>query len=142
MGEVSCVFSHQNIKCTFNTARHYALKDENNQYIFALRPDVVIEAEKRPIVLDTKWKRLNPGNATLDVETSDVYQMLAYARAYDSARIILLYPMDEERNLQQGILRNWKVNGTDCSFNIVVVDVGRPDQVRHVLRSIIHSNRD
>ena len=101
----------------------------------------MIEAEKNPIVLDTKWKRLNPDKATLDVETSDVYQMLAYAKAYDSTRLILLYPMDEERNLQQGILRNWKVNGTECSFDIVVVDVGKPDQVQHFLRSIIHSNR-
>ena len=119
---------------------HYALKDEISNNIFALRPDVVIEAEKNPIVLDTKWKRLNPDKATLDVETSDVYQMLAYAGAYNSARVILLYPMDEERNLQQGIYRNWTVNGTDCSFEIAVVDVGRPDQVRGVLHSIIHSN--
>ena len=107
-----------------------------------MRPDVVIEAEKNPIVLDTKWKRLYSDKATLGVETSDLYQMLAYAGAYNSARVILLYPMDEERNLQQGIYRNWTVNGTDCSFEIAVVDVGRPDQVRHVLRSIIHSNRD
>ena len=120
---------------------HYALKDDSSQYIYALRPDVVIEAEKGPIVLDTKWKRLNPGKATLDVETSDVYQMLAYARAYDSARVILLYPMDEERNLQQEIYRKWTVNGIDCSFEIVVVDVGKPDEVDHVLRRIIHSNR-
>ena len=121
---------------------HYALKDKNRENIFALCPDVVIEAEKNPIVLDTKWKRLNPDKATLDVETSDVYQMLAYAGAYNSVRVILLYPMDEERNLQQGIFRNWTVNGTDCSFEIAVVDVGRPDQVRYVLRNIIHSNRD
>ena len=121
---------------------HYALKDKISNNIFALRPDVVIEAEKNPIVLDTKWKRLNPDKATLDVETSDVYQMLAYAGAYNSARVILLYPMDEERNLQQGIYRNWTVNGTDCSFEIAVVDVGRPDQVRDVLHSIIHSNCD
>ena len=121
---------------------HYALKDKISNNIFALRPDVVIEAEKNPIVLDTKWKRLYSDKATLGVETSDLYQMLAYAGAYNSARVILLYPMDEERNLQQGIYRNWTVNGTDCSFEIAVVDVGRPDQVRHVLRSIIHSNRD
>ena len=121
---------------------HYALKDKNSDNIFALCPDVVIEAENRPIVLDTKWKRLNPDKANLDVETSDVYQMLAYARAYDSARLILLYPMDEKKNLQQRIYRKWTVNGTDCSFEIAVVDVGRPDQVREVLHSIIHSNCD
>ena len=123
-------------KVHLQDSRHCALKDENSQDIFALRPDVVIEANNNPIVLDTKWKRL------VIVETSDVYQMLAYARAYDSTRLILLYPMDEERNLQQGILRNWKVNGTECSFDIVVVDVGKPDQVQHFLRSIIYSNRD
>ena len=121
---------------------NHALKDERMQDIFALRPDVVIEAEKRPIVLDTKWKRLNPDNATLDVETSDVYQMLAYARAYDSARLILLYPMDEKKNLQQEIYRNWTVNGTDCSFEIAVVDVGMPGQVGDILHKIIHSNHD
>ena len=68
--------------------------------------------------------------------------MLAYARAYDSARLILLYPMDEKKNLQQEIYRNWTVNGTDCSFEIAVVDVGMPGQVGDILHKIIHSNHD
>ena len=52
----------------------------------------MIEAPpERPVVLDTKWKRLESGKETLGVEDSDVYQMLAYGRTYGAARLVLLW---------------------------------------------------
>ena len=60
-----------------DTGRH-ALSSAH-QRLFALRPDIVVDDD---IVIDTKWKVLETGEANLGVEQSDVYQMLAYARAY------------------------------------------------------------
>lgn len=57
--------------------------------IFALRPDIVVDGE---IVIDTKWKRLDGEQPALGVDQSDVYQMLAYERAYRARRLVLLYP--------------------------------------------------
>ena len=132
---------------------HYALTCEHGKRIFALKPDVVIEdSEERPIVLDTKWKRLAPltpsHRGTLGVAESDVYQMLAYARAYQAERLVLVYPWHEELDAPQGVNRRWFVTGTDCYLDVATVDVGKPCKVEKVLCNICeprrvrgHSNR-
>ena len=124
--------------------------------LFNLQPDAVIEtpggATGPPIVLDTKWKRLTPGEPrcerTLGVIESDVYQMLAYARAYGAGRLILLYPWHKELGEHgapdnKGVLRTWKVAetgiATACRLDVAVVDVGRPEAVVAALRAIVDS---
>ena len=136
--------------------------------LFNLQPDAVIEeapadATVRPIVLDTKWKRLTPHEPrcerTLGVDQSDVYQMLAYARAYGAGRLILLYPWHkalgehEEPDKKGRILRTWTVaepgtaaegSETACRLDVAVVDVGSPGAVApgavaRALRAIVDS---
>ena len=136
--------------------RYSALIDDANERLFNLQPDAVIEtpvgATGPPIVLDTKWKRLTPGEPhcerTLGVIESDVYQMLAYARAYGAGRLILLYPWHKELGEHgapdnKGVLRTWKVAetgiATACRLDVAVVDVGRPEAVVAALRAIVDS---
>ena len=105
-----------------------------------------------PIVLDTKWKRLTPHEPrcerTLGVASSDVYQMLTYARAYGAGRLILLYPWHKELGEHEtpdkkGILRTWRVAETGpetaCRLDVAVVDVGRPGAVAGALQAIVGS---
>ena len=141
--------------------------DGERNPLFQLQPDAVIEtpsgATGPPIVLDTKWKRLaphGPGCEKMGVEQSDVYQMLAYARAYGAGRLILLYPRHEELGGKR-IQRTWIVaeptdrcagataskekedapgcEGASCRLDIAVVDVGRPDAVADALSAIVDS---
>ena len=130
--------------------------------LFNLQPDAVMEAPAdatvRHIVLDTKWKRLTPQaprcERTLGVDQSDVYQMLAYARAYGAGRLILLYPWHkalgerEEPDRKGRILRTWTVaepgtaaegSETACRLDVAVVDVGSPGAVARALRAIVDS---
>ena len=101
--------------------------------LFALRPDIVVDGD---IVIDTKWKSLKAGEAMFGVKQDDVYQMLAYARAYQARRLVLLYPW--HRDLPSvGTLRQWKVPNSDTTFEIAAVDVGRPDAVGETLRQIV-----
>ena len=111
-------------------SRHHALTDSNGSRLFGIRPDVVIEAEGDHIVLDTKWKRLDPRERTLGVEQSDIYQMLAYAEAHDAKRIVLVYPG------AQGIDRRWTAVGTGRPLDVATIDVGRPDEVVGALRDL------
>ena len=109
--------------------------------LFPLRPDAVIEEPgERHFILDTKWKRLTPHarncEKTLGVVQSDVYQMLAYTRAYDAKRLVLIYPWHEELDPKQGVIRRWTVTGTDCRLDVATVDVRRPDEVVETLRGI------
>lgn len=66
----------------------YALTARDRS-VFALRPDIVVDND---IVIDTKWKSLDPDDRVVGVEQSDVYQMLAYAHAYGAKRVVLVYP--------------------------------------------------
>ena len=94
----------------------------------------------------------------MGVEQSDVYQMLAYARAYGAGRLILLYPWHEALGGKR-IQRTWIVaeptdrravatvskeredapgcEGASCRLDIAVVDVGRPDAVAGALCAIV-----
>ena len=118
----------------------YALTSADGKlHVFALQPDAVIEeSDGRPIILDTKWKRLTPRKPrcteTLGVSESDIYQMLAYARAYDAGRLVLIYPWHEEMDAEQGVIRRWTVTESDCRVDVVTVDVGSPGEVRKILR--------
>jgi 5-methylcytosine-specific restriction enzyme subunit McrC len=62
--------------------------------VFALEPDVVIESDEGLplLVLDTKYKRLDPDRRRLGVDPGDVYQMLAYGQRLGCSRLALLYP--------------------------------------------------
>lgn len=66
---------------------------QNGRRQFALRPDIGVYQGKRNLCLiDTKWKRLDRNRAHDNVSQSDIYQMYAYGKEYDSPRVILLYP--------------------------------------------------
>ena len=107
--------------------------DRERERLFALRPDIVVDGD---IVIDTKWKQLKAGETTLGVSQADVYQMLAYARAYRARRLVLLYPW--HRDLPRaGRLRRWQVAKSETTFEIAAVDVGRPDTLCETLREIV-----
>ena len=111
--------------------RRHALEEK----LFALYPDAVID--DGAIVLDTKWKQLKPDKENLGVEQADVYQMLAYRRAYEAKRLILLYPWSEELGKPEGICARWKAVGTGCPFHVATVDVGqRKRDIKVALRCI------
>ena len=81
----------------------YYLFDSPRQ--FALRPDIVITRDDRSVViLDTKWKNLvdNP-RINYGISQSDMYQMYAYSKKYDTPEIWLLYPMNPEMRDHQDI---------------------------------------
>ena len=112
-------------------SRRHALAAEH-EGIFNLKPDIVVDED---IVIDTKWKVLNLDETTAGVEQADVYQMLAYGRAYDAKRLVLVYPWHEGLP-SPGVSRRWRLPGTSTAFEVVTVDVGRPDSVETLVREI------
>lgn len=72
--------------------RHLALR-EGGAPCFELRPDIVVmDGGVHLSVIDTKWKRLKSNGTREDISSSDLYQMFAYAKQYQTACVILLYP--------------------------------------------------
>lgn len=70
---------------------------------FQLKPDLLISIDSdKPedsgkIVLDTKWKIVNPNDSQDDLSQSDFYQMFAYGHKYlgGEGHLILIYPQHD-----------------------------------------------
>lgn len=61
--------------------------------VFRLEPDILFQAESAiPLIIDTKYKRLDPAQRNLGVSQNDVYQMYAYTQRYDCLRVVMIYP--------------------------------------------------
>ena len=66
---------------------------------FALRPDIVVEKKEEDftVVLDTKWKLLcSDSRINYGIAQSDMYQMYAYGKKYETEKVVLLYPVNEK----------------------------------------------
>ncbi len=111
---------------------HYALQGEGHG-LFGVKPDIVVDEK---IVIDTKWKMLNPFESSLNVSQPDIYQMLAYQRAYKARRLILLYPWQKGLGTP-GVCRRWRVDGSSTPFDIATVDIAKPDRIAQTLREIV-----
>ena len=117
--------------------RHHALKSEDGRKIFRLRPDAVIESPDGPVILDAKWKSLDPSQSERDVKIPDVYQMLAYANAYSAKRLVLIYPWHGNRDQPAGQECSWQTNRAECPFDVATIDVARPLEAADALRRIL-----
>jgi 5-methylcytosine-specific restriction enzyme subunit McrC len=74
-------------------APHHLARNEQGHNVFRLHPDLAFRRGAQfPLLLDTKYKRLNPSDRKLGISPADFYQMHAYARRYACPRTILLYP--------------------------------------------------
>jgi 5-methylcytosine-specific restriction enzyme subunit McrC len=76
--------------------RHLAQRD-NGLPVFRLEPDIAFRKPDGtfPLLLDTKYKRLDPFDRAHGVSQADFYQMFAYAHRYDCPRVLLVYPQTE-----------------------------------------------
>jgi len=120
------------------SGQHALTDGTGDNRLFALRPDAVVRRPGECVIIDTKWKALDPGSRELGVLSGDIYQMLAYCRAYQASRGILLYPRRGETGDAGGIIGRWKARGPDpFPVSVATVDVGRPNEVPRALAEIV-----
>lgn len=63
--------------------------------VFRTKPDIMLRQRGEVVaIIDTKWKKLSrdPLDRKHGVSQADVYQLMAYARLYRTAELMLLYP--------------------------------------------------
>jgi 5-methylcytosine-specific restriction enzyme subunit McrC len=92
-----------------------------------LRPDLVLRDEGRQIaVADAKWKRLERDSRGVpNIDGHDVYQLLAYAAAFDLREVTLIYPMHEGiRAWQPGPIELRSHDGGAVTLSILLIDLG------------------
>jgi 5-methylcytosine-specific restriction enzyme subunit McrC len=72
------------------------LAQKGGRNFFQTKPDLAIRKDRNyfPLLIDTKYKRLDKSDLKLGVSQSDFYQMHAYAHRYECPRVVLLYPQE------------------------------------------------
>ena len=98
---------------------YYLFEEPRRQ--FSLRPDIVIRKNDRVVVLDTKWKSLCDNEAkNYGISQSDMYQMYAYSKKYQTSEIWLMYPVNQEMRNHRPIQFD---SGDGTIVNVLLVDV-------------------
>ena len=98
---------------------YYLFEEPRRQ--FSLRPDIVIRKNDRVVVLDTKWKSLCDNEAkNYGISQSDMYQMYAYSKKYQTSEIWLIYPVNQDMRNHRPIQFD---SGDGTIVNVLLVDV-------------------
>ena len=109
-----------------DTGTHLGAALEDQRKAFALRPDIVVRDRGRVVVVvDTKWKRLDAEpSAGRGPAPSDVYQMHAYASAYDCPSLTLVYPRHSDLFMDASLAYELSTTGPSRPIlRIALVDV-------------------
>ena len=92
---------------------------------FRMMPDIAVPTPTGPVILDTKWKRLDPGHgAGLGIAQSDLYQMAAYGHAYARdarPRLALIYPHVPALG-SEGLQRRWRLAGSGLIIDVWTIE--------------------
>lgn len=119
--------------------RGYYLFDKPKR--FALRPDIVIRREDdSKIVLDAKWKVLNKKSSNYGISQTDMYQMYAYSKKYNTSEVWLLYPQNEETEGLEVNFESIKDEKTESNIKIFFVDLSNIEKSLNILRKKLKHN--
>ncbi|MEM2657537.1 MAG: hypothetical protein QXJ60_03490, partial [Archaeoglobaceae archaeon] len=69
-----------------------AFLQKNGHIIAQMKPDIVIEIGTEKIIIDTKYKLLDPEARKLGIDQQDLYQIYAYCRELGANKALLIYP--------------------------------------------------
>jgi len=110
---------------------------------FRLKPDFVLNDGK--YILDTKWKMLNSNSKQNDITESDIYQMHAYGRTFQSLskgaslpRTCLIYPCNPNFKARLNRMRF----GNDLLLDVVPFDLTNLDlkgEVEKLIDSVLEN---
>jgi 5-methylcytosine-specific restriction enzyme subunit McrC len=93
--------------------------------LFRTKPDCMVRRDGRTVlVIDTKWKRLTSAGSDpkRGVSQADVYQMMAYARLYETERLMLFYPHHAGLD-RQGALARHRINGAGADDRLTIASI-------------------
>jgi 5-methylcytosine-specific restriction enzyme subunit McrC len=116
-----------------------SLAQRAGREVFLLKPDLAFRSAGRfPLLVDMKYKRLDPADRRLGVSQGDFYQMYAYARRYCCPRVILLYPQTAEMSqpLQAYFCLNNEVAQILVATLDIRLDLSRPDERKNLIRRL------
>jgi 5-methylcytosine-specific restriction enzyme subunit McrC len=105
--------------------------------VFSTHPDIHLEKEQDVIILDTKWKKLDPARPNLDVPQSDGYQMHGYAHVYGASATVLVFPHQMVLPGNSGKQIEFRYERGGSALIIATIDLANPNEFVMFLRSLL-----
>jgi len=124
----------------------FYLARRDRKPVFRLKPDLAFrDGNQFPLLLDTKYKRLDKADIKLGVSQSDFYQMHAYLYRYHCPRVLLLYP--QTAALSEPLHASFALEDSDKVVMAATVDLrvelGKPEgrdnlvkEMREILQEV------
>lgn len=102
--------------------RYLAVRESDDLGVFPLQPDVVFRTGKTiPLLLDAKYKMLDPHSRQLGVSPDDLYQMIAYGYRYTCSRVVLVYPQTAQMATE--LRERFRVEGGGTTICAATIDL-------------------
>ena len=92
------------------------LAERAGRQVFNLRPDLIFKkpsGQSYPLLIDTKYKLLDPALQRQGISQDDFYQMFAYAHRYDCPKVLLVYPRPSGMENQRLVDARFKIENSD-----------------------------
>jgi 5-methylcytosine-specific restriction enzyme subunit McrC len=102
---------------------NFYLAQHEHRGVFQVKPDLAWRDNAKcfPILIDTKYKRLDQHDRRYGISQADFYQMHAYAHRYECPRVILLYPQMTE--MSEPLRRPFVVVRTNEVIEAATIDL-------------------
>ncbi len=109
------------LKLMVQGPRRHLGHEESGRGRLLMRPDIsLLDESRRPLViLDAKWKRIDELGPMAKLSATDLYQMAAYASAYNCGSVVLLYP--EQAHLRIGQHEKMTVESTGATLTLAAI---------------------
>jgi 5-methylcytosine-specific restriction enzyme subunit McrC len=91
--------------------------------VFRLKPDLALRSGHTfPLIMDAKYKGLEPDVSGAGVAQGDLNQMFAYAHRYDCPRVLMLYP--QTADMASAFRQEFSLEGTNGkTVMVATVDI-------------------
>ncbi len=111
-----------------------------------LKPDITILHNSEVLyVIDAKFKNPFDGSEHITLESTDIYQIVAYAVRYQCKNVFLLYPRFKGQPIRDTELVHYKIPTETGNINlrILQIDIMQVDDNKtqsHLMKSILFDN--
>ena len=102
--QLKLVIDNNKYSISFQDSRYHLFEEPQKKFL--IKPDIVLKDKINNYiyVMDTKWKLLSKKFSNYGISQSDIYQMYAYNKKYESRNVTLLYPLtpniDENKKIR------------------------------------------
>ncbi|ULH14471.1 McrC family protein [Deinococcus sp. KNUC1210] len=122
-------------------SRPLLIRESTGHSTLRMKPDVMLQVGANvAIILDFKYKVLDPGKPRAGIGREDLYQMFAYAQRYHCANVMLLYPGVPGLNTSTLRYRVPEDGGHPARLLVATVDLNH-NFAQQGISSVIHDLR-